>query len=251
MRYKTAAFLLFISSLLTSCEESMKFSVDESEYDADGEIACIPSCAFGEFCKNGVCVKESCQNGIQECNGTQPMKCVDHEWTVNGSVCGDGTLCSEGKCRPINENCQIETNRMCIGLQPYICKDGKWQEYGDPCPNNRTCKGGSCTLSGIPCPDLGEQKLFTCEDNSENSGILYECVDSVWMTQKPCTNAFSCTGYGNRNTMDGLCGQCINDTYQCLTSEEKKITYLACKNGTWIDMGICNDKCSTEKGCYN
>ncbi|MBQ9394657.1 MAG: hypothetical protein IJU23_03955 [Proteobacteria bacterium] len=201
MKYKLLLISLLSTFLVSACEDTLMFSVDESEFGP------VCSCTLDETCENGVCVKTRCTNGELKCLGQQPLKCVDEHWTPTGNPCDENVSpCNAGKCTLKDNKCSTEKDKICAGSQPYICKSGTWKTNGSPCPDNRICKDGSCSLDGIGCPDVGNQKLYTCEDDIDKIGTIYQCANTAWTTVGKCPKSASqCTGIGNSNSTDGLC----------------------------------------------
>ena len=201
MKYKLIAVFLLIATLLSACDDALNFSVDESEYNPNTDLFCIPACSLDEICDNGVCKKAQCTNGEQKCISSQPIICTDEHWVPNGTPCDNDSICVDGKCQFRDTTCHND-EKKCAGSQPFVCHNGNWKENGSIC-QNRNCINGSCSLEGMFCPP--DQSVFTCEDNSDNVGIVYKCTNGRWTTQSPCENAHRCAGIGNTDINEGLC----------------------------------------------
>jgi Cys-rich repeat protein len=121
--------------------------------------ACVPPCATGQICVNGVCtsptcsINDDCPSG-QVCEGG---KCLI---PCKGNTCQLGQVCVDGKCQtpctatscPAGQTCvngvcissTCTTNSQCTGGQ--VCVGGKCQApcTANSCPTGQVCVAGKC-----------------------------------------------------------------------------------------------------------
>ncbi len=176
MKYNFLLISIFSAFLVSACEDTLVFYSDESEPCTNGELKCIDQL---------------------------PSKCVDNHWISSGNPCDENiSPCNAGKCTLKDNKCNTEEDKICVGSQPYICNSGTWKTNGSPCPDNRNCINGSCSLDGIYCFEDG---LYTCEDDIDEIGTIYQCANSTWTTLKKCPKSASRCDIQNSNSTDGLC----------------------------------------------
>ena len=158
-------------------------------------------------------------------------------------TCSSGQVCSLGVCVPDPDACKNGELR-CLNNQPQICSEYVWKDNGAACGSSQICTAGNCTLTGAYCSG---KDVYTCLNNAENSGIIYQCRNQKWQIISSCPTA-SCTEIGNALSSDSMCGECRNNDHQCINKSDNTEYYQICTKGIWTDAEKCKSSCDLD-GC--
>ncbi|MBQ9395723.1 MAG: hypothetical protein IJU23_09455 [Proteobacteria bacterium] len=160
--------------------------------------------------------------------------CEDAKWILDEDYCGN----SDVSCNPTLDGCGecLNEEMKCDGKVIFQCSSGSWKAK-QPCDyscsqiidnNNIQYVCGEC--------NNGDIKHW----NHLGKGICESaiCENGKWKNYDDCS-LVSCVYEKNESEEDTFsqCGECINETKQCIGKE-----YKLCKNGKFITLFTC-DSC--------
>ena len=248
------------------------------------------TCAAGHVCLAGTCTL-SCQTGLVGCDGVCVDPKTDHahcgatgDCTGDsaGSACGDGELCSAGKCALSCQQGLVDCDGTC--LDPSVSNqhcgaafDCVGNNAGVACLAGMVCSGGKCGLTcqdglvdcGGTCVDPLSDRVFcgatddcagenigeACDDGEVCSagGCMVSCQEGLLNCAGTCVNPKSSLSWC------GASGACAGDTsgeaclpgFVCSDGD----CALSCQDGLLGCAGTCADPwtslafCGASDGC--
>lgn len=181
---------------------------------------------------------------LAACDDALEFSVYEHDGNFCEPECAEGKVCVGGECIDDPSACR-DGQVKCDGKQPRICSGFRWVNRGNACSGAQVCSQGKCTLEGAYCGDFS---VLTCLNNDNQIGIIYQCSKQKWKETQGCVNGVSCTGYGNSETLDNLCGVCRDGDSRC--EEDNGATFfVVCNKGKWQTMNRCDDHCNEKTGC--
>lgn len=232
------------------------------ESGAATDAPCPSSCGeSGGACVDDKCV---CPAWSTSCSGNCVDLAVDPaNCGACGLSCGDGFLCSEGKC---SATCSLTLcpGNLCVDTKNNPARCGSCDK---PCAAGETCKEGVCTSTPSPPPTTtettppppppppcGGADLGYDRNNCGTCGHVCPpaasgCSAGVCVCPMPqvyCPGTNSCA---NLDTSESNCGACGN---KCANFETCcAFTGTKCVNVNWSEnhCGSCTNKCGTGKKC--
>ncbi len=210
-----------LAKYLTLCDNTWT----NLDTDADFCGACAISCANGERCVDGACVKK-CPGGKSPCNdictatNTDPKNCGGCN-----ILCAPGEVCHNGECLSSCPDNKTLCNGQCIDLKsdPNHCTT-----CGIFCMPGFICHNGRCI---IECPEDLQKCSNTCSDlktDNNNCGACgLQCPDGYKCVNGICT--IQCKK--GEKSCDGICADIFNDPNHCGDCNRKCPPGQNCKNG--------------------
>jgi alpha-tubulin suppressor-like RCC1 family protein len=236
-----------------------------------GKGCAVDGDCTSQFCKDAVCTKPSCEDGVKNqdetgedcggptCRAEANGKCADGEGCAAANDC-KSSFCSTGKlCAPAGcGNGAKDTNETDLDCGGDDCREAKPCAIGKICVIHADCASGSCKS--------GKCVAATCTDGLKNQNETdVDCGGAVCAAAgKTCATPLTCAQ--NSDCTDGFCSnlKCSSackgkgPTLGCPCSPENRLACagsaqklrLQCSSGKWVSNSTCgaSDNCTEVDG---
>ena len=220
---------------------------------------CGISCNSHESCVDGVCMRNSCSDGLtlcglDDCRSTKfdPNNCgacnyICSEHLIIGA---ESNSCSAGKCQYSCKHgytkCSTGTTAdtiVCVKASDMLTDPKNCGGCGILCPSGQTCINGVCgsnICSGgkLLCgPD--DCRIVNGEDPANCGACDYVCEDHPTLNATSSTCSGGVCQYVCQSSTDTNCGGKTLDTVNCVNLKNDN-----------NHCGSCSNSCDTSKGKY-
>ncbi len=205
--------------------------------DASGFASkCVGGSRCDQFshCEHGECVKNSCVEGSQICEGGKIYECRNGRYEYL-EFC-KSLVCQEERCFEQSE-CQAG-DEVCFDGKILSCgEDGKlYVDY--------ECESGECDELNKECIDVFLPDCFNgmrrCLD-----GVISLCVDYSWTAEVKCETGRCEDELNCESTLDEMC---TRGDIRC----SEGYMFGCVEDGMWQSVSVCETgRCANEYQCEN